>query len=440
KGRLEPVPEADADSPRRAEGRRTPLPLVLLPLSGEQVPPEMLVETVRSSASSGTGQALSGASGGGTGITAPARSPKLPPELMVSRPAGSAAKEAAPAQEALPPPPSHRSRCKELEEELEQLRSSHQEALERERAAWRERLREAEEEAQRRLKELEVERDQTRDEALAKLQDAQQRLKAEEERAASAEARLRQVRSEMSEQTEAVERAGAWKLEAQSHAKSLSAAERRCEGHAERVAHVRRHAAEVERQRKELVRNSSVQANQKLREELEHMQAERSELEKRLKKALPRIERLTAEDHRLREKLTQESEVAMAQVQSLKEEGLELSRAKDQLKKQRSVARSEAETVEALQSQLTEAEQQRRSAQVELAKSQRVRQEEQKRRQATFAAERQALREEATQLAERLRQAEGSAPWLGLPTRAQVSAAQAPVRQPATSFSRLTSK
>ena len=30
------VREADADSPRRAEGRRTPLPLVMLPLPGEK--------------------------------------------------------------------------------------------------------------------------------------------------------------------------------------------------------------------------------------------------------------------------------------------------------------------------------------------------------------------------------------------------------------------
>ncbi|CAE7025040.1 unnamed protein product [Symbiodinium natans] len=425
--RLEPVPEADADlSPRRVE-RRTPLPLVLLPLSGEQVPPEMLVETVRSSASSGTGQALSAASAGG----APVRGAKLPPELMVTRPAGTAAKDAAPAQDG-----GRCSRCRELEEEIEKLRASHQEALERERSLWRERLQEAEEEAQRRLRDLESERSQNRAEAVAKLQDAQQKLKVEETRASSAESRLGQVRSEMSEQAEAAERAGAWKMEAQSHAASLSAAERRCEGHAERVARVRRHAAEVERQRKELVRNSSVQASQKLREELEHAQAERHELEKRLKKALPRIERLTAEDHRLSARLLQESEVAAAQAQSLKEEGLEVSRAKDQLQKQRRLARSEADTAEALQAQLAEAEQQRRGAQVELAKSQRLRQEEGKRRQAAFAAEREELRQEVAQLSERLRVAEGSAAgWLTLPSRAQ-----APLRPQASNISRLTSK
>lgn len=430
RGRLEPVPEADADSPRRAEGRRTPLPLVMLPLPGEKVPPEMLVETVRSSASS---QALSGASGGG-GIAAPVRSAKLPPELFVSRPAGSAAKDAAPAQETSTPTP--RSRCRELEEELERLRTSHQEELERERQHWQNRLRETEEAAQTRLKDLETERNQTLAEAATKLQDAQQALKAEELRATTAETRLREVRLEISEQSEAVQRAGTWKLEAQSHAASLSAAERRCEGHAEHVARVRRHAAEVERQRKELVRNSGVKASQMLREELERTQAERLELEKRLKKALPRIERLTAEDHRLRAKLTQESEVAAAQVQSLKEEGLELSRAKDQLQKQRRLARSEAEAAEALQSQLVEAEQQRRGAQVELAKSQRLRQEEGKRRQAVFGAEREELRQEVAQLSERLRVAEGgTAGWLALPSRTQ-----APARPPASNVSRLTSK
>ncbi|CAE7523563.1 unnamed protein product, partial [Symbiodinium sp. KB8] len=117
-------------------------------------------------------------------------------------------------------------------------------------------------------------------------------------------------------------------------------------------------------------------------------------------------------------------------------EGLELSRAKDQLQKQRRLARSEAEAAEALQSQLVEAEQQRRGAQVELAKSQRLRQEEGKRRQAAFGAEREELRQEVAQLSERLRVAEGgTAGWLALPSRTQ-----APARPPASNVSRLTSK
>mmetsp|Transcript_58635 Transcript_58635/g.137289 ORF Transcript_58635/g.137289 Transcript_58635/m.137289 type:complete len:606 (+) Transcript_58635:56-1873(+) len=434
--RLEPVPEADADSPGGRDPKRGPLTLVL-PLSAEQVQPEMLVETVRSSASSGTGRALSGASGGGSGVAAP-RSQKLPLDLMVLRPAGSAAKEAAAGQ--APPSPQHwQQRCRELEQELSMLRTRYEEELERQREAWRERLQEAEEEAQRRLKALESDRDQTRDEAVGKLQDAQQKLKAEERKSSAADVLLRELRSELAEQAEAVESASSWKREAQSHAASLSAAERRCEGHAERVAKARRHAAEVERQRKELVRNTSVQASQKLREELEQAQSERSELEKRLKKALPRIERLTAEDQRLRARLHQEAEAAAAQAQSMKEESLELSRAKDQLQKQRRQARSEAEQCEALQSQLNEAEQQRRAAQVELAKSQRLRQEEQKRRQSGFSAEREGMRREIEQLTERLRHAEvgvGPAVMFAMPPKQPAQAS----RQPSASVSLLASK
>ncbi|CAK9008943.1 EF-hand domain-containing protein [Durusdinium trenchii] len=281
-------------------------------------------------------------------------------------------------------------RCKTAEQELEMLRRE-QHSLEQQLLLSKQQLQHAEEEGRQQLKSL-TEMDRKLAQATAKLREAE-KLKASLEPEVQAQAN-----------TEAA--LCAWRTEAESHRASLEAAEQRCAEQLRRAQAARRHAAEVERQRKEVVRNSGLQVRNRLCEELNTALAEKAEMDKRLKKAL----RVSAEEQRLRTSLAQEMEAATVELQAYKDEALEASKAKEQLQKQRRFAKSEAGQAESLQRQFSEAEQQRRALQVELAKSQRLRQEEQKKRQAA-CAERDQVQQELQQwrtvgLADRLRQVE----------------------------------
>jgi len=504
-GRLEPVPEANADSPTRLGQRRPLMPVVLLP-SVEQLPPapavqpELLLETVRSSATSGTGvdyrsTNLSAVSAGGSGVAVPRRREPLGSrrspfdlDLMVSLPAGSgsapgsvvgsavgtavgstadagrlrptspsaAAQEVSlpvgsgsahgsvvgsavgtavgstaaagrlrstsPSPEAArevpsftgsatpeaPSAPPHAARAPQESSKDLQLLKAKQKELEQERESWRRQLEESEKEAQHRLASLEAEQDKLKDELLSKAAEVQAAGKAAKASALAAqnmEAELLQIRLEMASQVQNFEEVRIWKHEAATAAVSLSEAEKRCEDHHQKAARARTHVAEVERQRKEFSRLSGVQACHKLREELEACKSERSELDKKLKKALPRMERLHAEEHRLRTALASESEAASARLLACREESSELAKTKDQLLKMRRVAKSQADQQELTEAELAEADMQRRTAQVELAKSQRLQREEVKRRQAVIS-EREAFKQEVETLKERLRSLE----------------------------------
>jgi len=461
-GRLEPVPEADADSPTRLGQRRPLMPVVLLP-SVEQLPPapavqpELLLETVRSSATSGTGvdyrsTNLSAVSAGGSGVAVPRRREPLGSrrspfdlDLMVSLPAGSgsahgsvvgsavgtavgstaaagrlrstspspaAAREVpsftGSATPEAPSAPPHAARAPQESSKDLQLLKAKQKELEQERESWRRQLEESEKEAQHRLASLEAEQAKLKDELLSKAAEVQAAAKAAKTSALAAqnmEAELLQMRLEMASQVQNFEEVRIWKHEAATAAVSLSEAEKRCEDHHQKAARARTHVAEVERQRKEFSRLSGVQACHKLREELEACKSERSELDKKLKKALPRIEHLHAEEHRLRTALASESEAASARLLACREESSELAKTKDQLLKMRRVAKSQADQQELTEAELAEADMQRRTAQVELAKSQRLQREEVKRRQAVIS-EREAFKQEVETLKERLRSLE----------------------------------
>eukprot|EP00913_Durusdinium_trenchii_P000119 g108.t1 len=269
-------------------------------------------------------------------------------------------------------------RCKTAEQELEMLRRE-QHSLEQQLLLSKQQLQHAEEEGRQQLKSL-TEMDRKLAQATAKLREAE-KLKASLEPEVQAQAN-----------TEAA--LCAWRTEAESHRASLEAAEQRCAEQLRRAQAARRHAAEVERQRKEVVRNSGLQLNTAL--------AEKAEMDKRLKKAL------------------REMEAATVELQAYKDEALEASKAKEQLQKQRRFAKSEAGQAESLQRQFSEAEQQRRALQVELAKSQRLRQ--------AACAERDQVQQELQQwrtvgLADRLRQVEGR-PWS--PVSAGRASPQAP--------------
>jgi len=229
-GRLEPVPEADADSPTRLGQRRPLMPVVLLP-SVEQLPPapavqpELLLETVRSSATSGTGvdyrsTNLSAVSAGGSGVAVPRRREPLGSrrspfdlDLMVSLPAGSGSahgsvvgsavgtavgstaaagrlRSTSPSPEAArevpsftgsatpevlvapsAPPPAARA-PQESSKDLQLLKAKQKE-LEQERESWRRQLEESEKEAQHRLASLEAEQAKLKDELLSKAAEVQ---------------------------------------------------------------------------------------------------------------------------------------------------------------------------------------------------------------------------------------------------------------------------
>lgn len=283
------------------------------------------------------------------------------------------------------------------EQEMQMLKKEHQ-SMDEQLSLSKQQLYHAQEEGQQQLKDLQdIERQLA--EAAAKLRDAEQ-LKA------SYEAQLKEAKAELQAKSEILDSGALWKTEAENHRAALRNSEQRCDDQQQKLQQVRRHAAEVERQRKELARNSGLQARQRICEELETALSEKAAMEKRCKKA----QRVTTEEQRLRSSLAQEMEAAASELKVFKEEALELSRAKEQLQKQRRLAKSEAGQSETFQAQFNEAEQQRRALQVELAKSQRLRQEEQKRRQAAIA-ERDQTQHELQQLVQSLRQEGGRHQW-----------------------------
>ncbi|CAL1158241.1 unnamed protein product [Cladocopium goreaui] len=276
--------------------------------------------------------------------------------------------------------PRHSERFENAEQELRMLRQQHQ-SMEQQLSLSKQQLQHAKDENQQQLLELEHQLA----EAATKLEDVEQ-LKAQLK-----EARFGQQAHQLDL---------SWKSQAEQHLASLSAAEQRCEASQQKTLLAQRHAAEVERQRKELARNVGVQARQRLTEELEQALSEKAALEKRLKKA----QRSFAEEQRLRSSLMQEMEISAAELKTFKDEASELSRSRGALlQKQRRLAKSEAGQFESFQAQLNQAEQERRVLQVELAKSQRLRSEEQKRRQAALA-ERDRTQHELQQLVQSLRQ------------------------------------
>lgn len=426
--RLEHVPEADVDvsAPSVVEvGRRTLMPRVRLPTSQQlamslAVPPELLLETVRSSATSGTGadfRAHSAVSGGGSGVLVapPLRrkellaSRKLPTDLMVSLPAGGgSASGSAVEMEAAPNSKTSRQ-IESLEHELQFMRLKHEEELDRERSNYMQRLRRSEDEAQRRVAALDGERDTTREEAVSKAHEFHEAILAEKKTTAQLEAELHEAREELVAQAQALEKLHTWKFEASTSEASLSKAERRCEDHAKTSAQLKQHAAGVAHQRKELSRRNGVRACHELREELTAAKSERSELEKRLKRALPRIDRLTAEEQRLRVSLARESETAAAHSHLFMEESSELSKMRDQLQKLRRSAKSKAGQHGTLEMELAEADRQCQNTKVELSKSQKLHKEEQKRCQGA-TAERESLHQLLEELKERVRSSEVQKP------------------------------
>eukprot|EP00930_Biecheleria_cincta_P030449 TRINITY_DN21092_c0_g2_i1.p1 TRINITY_DN21092_c0_g2~~TRINITY_DN21092_c0_g2_i1.p1 ORF type:complete len:593 (+),score=138.97 TRINITY_DN21092_c0_g2_i1:194-1780(+) len=426
------------EAPSRA---RTPVPAVRGIPTAEQIAtsnalrPELLIETVRSSATSGTGldfRAHSAVSGGGSGVLVapPAQrkdymAKKTPPTAFtVSLPAGSGSASSSREPSGTSRETRHAPqtgvgtssktlrRIEELEQEIQFLRVKQEEELERERSKWVQRLNRSEEESQRRVAALEAERESAREEALSKARDFHAAILAEKKTAAGIEAELHEVRLEMASQAEASEETHAWKLKAAASAASLSEAERRCEDAARVATRSKQHAAEVERQRRELLKQSGVRACHELREELASAKSDRLELEKRLKKALPRIDRLVAEEQRLRASLTNESEAVAQHLNSIREESSELAKARDQLHRVRRAVKNQSEQNETLETEFAEAETLRRNAQVELSKSLRMQKEEQKRRQAAMA-ERDSLRQELEEMQERLQSSEALKPVQG---------------------------
>eukprot|EP00435_Cladocopium_sp_Y103_P008105 s2021_g2.t1 len=184
--------------------------------------------------------------------------------------------------------PRHSERFKNAEQELQMLRQQHQ-SMEQQLSLSKQQLRHAKDESQQQLFEL-------------------------EHQLAEASTKLKDVEQLKAQLTEAQGQLQAQQLDlSSSQQKTLLA---------------RRHAAEVERQRKELARNAGVQARQRLTEELETALSEKAALEKRLKKA----QRSFTEEQRLRGSLVQEMEISASELRTFKDEASELARTREQLR------------------------------------------------------------------------------------------------------------
>ncbi|CAE8630466.1 unnamed protein product [Polarella glacialis] len=443
--RLEPVLESDADSPMHPNLQRLRLPLTPLVDQSAQgnMQSELLLNTVRSSCDHHR-PALGAVGGGGSAVIIPASArqrslgSRTPPTgLMVMGPAGSrgSAADSKPSSssavgsalgaslplgsssaggkqwalradsarsepvatplsgsvsQSVSLPQASCTRCSCLGHELETL----QEELERERL-----------------------QNKSRSELAGKRveQEVQRRV------ASAVEAERERLRKEHLEQkaTGRSEAEAGFKAEIRAAAAARDEAERRCQDKCEEYAakHARavviardskQHAAEVERQRKDLTKQTGVISALKLREDLAEATTARAELNKQLKKALPRIDRLVAEEKRLLQALSEESEAVRAQEHSFKEEAAELAKVKEQLQKLRKSARGQAERLEVTEADLAEADKQRRAAQVELSKSQRTTGAAQKARQSVIS-ERDSLQAEVAELKASLKAAQASA-------------------------------
>lgn len=391
------------------------------------IPMPELLETVRSAPSGVGSHGPSSASGVTSAVAGRMRVSRPPTDLLVSLPAGSgggagtqrsglgapgAARSQAPADSAvggsgseqqhqtatsLPSPPTGPCRrCRDLEAELKQLRAelrqANSDASDRER-----RYRASDEEARRQT-------GRVREAAMAS-----------ESAAAHAEHALKLACAELDSEAAAARAGGAaaaearsWHVEARVAFQRLAEAEKSSEANAAKAAKALRQLSDLERQQRDLAKQAGSAAPHRfapahrLRSELEAANHEKDELDRRLKKMLPRLERLASEESRLRGHLTEESEMAALHFRTAHVEATEASKAKEHQNRLRRSCKTFAEEREALQAELQELELQRRVAQVELSKSQRLRQEEAK-KQKSATQERDAMRKEIDSLQEQLK-------------------------------------
>lgn len=195
-----------------------------------------------------------------------------------------------------------------------------------------------------------------------------------------------------------------WQQEALETSAQLASCEQQREESKVKEAQARRHAAEKDRQYRELAKQGGTKQAVALREELERVTKERDDLEKKLRRALPALDASKARENKLRDTVIEEEEAAAEHLKMAKSETAELSKARSYSQSLRRDLKSE---ISALNSEMQDAQWQKKNAQSELQKQQRQRCEDLQKNK-TLTADRQSVKAEAEHLRARLQWAENA--------------------------------
>jgi hypothetical protein len=207
---------------------------------------------------------------------------------------------------------------------------------------------------------------------------------------ADAESSLAQLRKELKSEVMAAESAARCRQDLSETKLELAEVEKQRDEAKKRLDAARRAAQESERQRRDLAKQSGTQEAQRLRGELDTASKERAEMMKKLKKVVPHVQALQAEESRLQQLLAEQTEIAAMQGRTAKAESQEAARTRDNAMRQKKSLQSQVTT---LNTELEEAKAEVKKAKDELTKEQRQRLDE-TRKQQNAKAEIKRLRSE----------------------------------------------
>lgn len=267
------------------------------------------------------------------------------------------------------PTPSCR-RCLEFEAKIKALRAEHAEDLARERNERQAQVHALEEKLRRALAQASEEEGRLRKEIEA-LQAGSGALEA-------AEASMAELRKRLQSEEAVAESVSRYQQETVEARSAKNEAEQQRDEAKRRFDGAKRQAAECERQRRDLAKQSGTQEAQRLRGELEAASKERAELVKKLKKVVPHVQALQAEEARLQQRLEEQTDLAAKEGRAAKTESQEMQKVKDSALRQKKSLQSQ---VGAVNSELEESKGKLKEAQGALAQEQRQRLDENRKQQ-----------------------------------------------------------
>jgi DNA repair exonuclease SbcCD ATPase subunit len=281
--------------------------------------------------------------------------------------------------------------CLQLEEELQ-----------RERAEWRQQARAFEDQIRVATSGC-LEQDEACKGLRKKLHDEEKSASAA--RSSGAEA-LKELAVEAEAAESGSESAARWQQEALECSVELVHAQNKKEEATRRAENASKRASEAERQRRDLAAQAGTKGAQALRSEYDDMR-------KRMKRMVSRGEKMLAEEARLQQAISEETEYSAAQTRTAKLEKAEADRVREASKNLR---RTLQEKLDLTEKELEDARQARHDAQEHLCREQRQRIDE-ARRHRHLGADRQLFKSEVEELRDQLRWTEAALVQHGLAAR-----------------------
>lgn len=297
------------------------------------------------------------------------------------------------AQGVVRPTPACR-KCAGLEADVVAARTKGDEDIERARAEWRRQALTYEEETRRSRVQY-----ATEEQALLGVR---AKLRAEEAATAIAVESAAKALRELATETFAAQGASRWQQEAVESAVQLMEAENQREEASRRLDKVRKVVAEVERQKRDLLKQTGAHENARLRTELVEVASERDDLKKRLKALVPHAKNIQSEEVRWQEIANAEEMMSVENAKSAMAEKAEAERMRDVAK---TLRRNLQGQIDNARGELEDARRSRHNAQEDLTREQQHRLDDARRHRGT-KAESQSLKEEAEALRDQLRMTE----------------------------------